>query len=228
MGSAGVRLARDIQAVIFDMDGVLIDSEPLWQAAEIEVFGQVGVSLDAERCRETQGLRIDEMVRYWFVREPWSAATEMDVVVGVERAVSAAVRARGRALPGALTAPRAVRERGLRCGLASSSPMSIIRATLDRLGLGDVFESVHTASDHPRGKPHPAVYLAAAEALGVAPERCAAIEDSTNGLISCRAAGMYAIAVPEPSRRADPRFSIADARLASLEELPALLSDGGR
>jgi HAD superfamily hydrolase (TIGR01509 family) len=214
---------EQIEAVIFDMDGVLIDSEPLWQAAEIEVFDRYGIALDSAQCRQTTGLRIDEVVAYWRRRRPWKGASEATVAAEIRVAVCALIRAQGRALPGALAAPKAVRALGLRCALASSSPPQVIDAVLDALDLRADFEVVQSAETQPLGKPHPAVYLATAAALGVPAHRCLAVEDSVNGMVSAYAARMTTVVIPEPPFRSDPRYALADFQLDSLTELPALV-----
>lgn len=217
-----------IQAVIFDMDGVLIDSEPLWQRAEIAVFATVGVELNEAKCRQTTGLRIDEVVAYWRLRQPWSGPTDEALAGQIRDAVSALIRAEGRALPGARSAPAAVRAMGLRCGLASSSPPKVIEAVLDALELREAFEVVLSAEEQPLGKPHPGVYLAAAAALGVPAHRCLAVEDSVNGMVAAVAARMRTVAIPEPAFRTDPRYQLADWRLDSLLKLPSLLESTRR
>ncbi|MFT7520162.1 MAG: HAD superfamily hydrolase (TIGR01509 family) [Kiritimatiellia bacterium] len=214
-----------IRAVIFDMDGVLVDSEPTWVASEIEVFGRHGVHLTPELCSQTRGMRVDAVARHWYARKPWKGAMVDDVAHEITNEVARRLRQRAEPLPGAKTAPALVRQMGLRCALASSSPMHIIDAVVDALNLREQLQELHSAEHHPQGKPHPAVYMAAAEALNVPPGECLAIEDSITGLISARAAGMRTLAIPDPDRYDDPRFSIAHYRLRSLEPLQGLLSE---
>ena len=199
-----------LTAVVFDMDGVLVDSEPLWQEAEIEVFADVGVSLTRDLCRQTMGLRIDEAVAHWFARHPWEGMPQEAVSDRVVARVVELIGERAEPLPGVRAAVAEVRRRGLRCALASSSPRVLIDAVLDRLELGAAFEVVHSAEDEQHGKPHPAIYLTTADRLGVEPTACLAVEDSVNGVISAKAARMTCVAVPEPAARHDPRFGVAD------------------
>ena len=208
-----------ISAVIFDMDGVLIDSEPFWQESEIEVFGRLGLALTREMCMQTMGLRVDEVVEYWRRRRAFDDAPTgalEDAIIGgvVERILS-----KGEAKEGAAHALEFFRTRGLRVALASSSAYRLIGAVTERLGLSDEFEVVYSAEDEEYGKPHPGVYLSTARRLGVAPAECVAIEDSFNGVLAAKAARMKCVAVPEPVQRHDPRFSIADAVLDSLDDL---------
>ena len=208
-----------IRAVIFDMDGVLIDSEPLWQESEIDAFGRLGLALTREMCLQTTGLRVDEVVEYWRRRHAFDEAPAgalEDAVVGgvVER-----ILAQGEAKEGAARALEFFKVRGLRLALASSSAYRLIGAVTERLGLAGLFEVVYSAEDEEYGKPHPGVYLTTARRLGVAPAECLAIEDSFNGVLAAKAARMKCVAVPEPAQRREPRFVIADAVLDSLDDL---------
>ncbi|MCB9595510.1 MAG: hexitol phosphatase HxpB [Sandaracinaceae bacterium] len=202
-----------MQAAIFDMDGLLIDSEPLWRAAEIEVFATVGLHLTDAQCEETTGLRIDEVVAVRHAEAPWTDPPQARIVERIVDRLIALVSERGEPLPGVDHALARCRQDGLRLALASSSPMRIIDATLARLGLADTFEVVTSAETERYGKPHPAVFLRCAETLGVPPTACLVFEDSLNGVIAAKAARMRCVAVPE---KPDPRFAIADRVLASL------------
>jgi len=215
----------DPKAVIFDMDGILLDSEPFWQEAEIEVFGGVGVELTHDLCRHTQGLRIDEVVAFWYKRHPWQGTSQQEVMNGIIDGVIRLVLERGKPLPGVHQAIEAVHKKGLKCALASSSAKRIIQAVLQKLELSSMFETVHSAEDHPFGKPHPAVYMATAEALGVEATSCIAVEDSINGLLSCLSAKMYAVAIPDVHCKDDPRYCIAQTQLDSLESFATFLDN---
>jgi HAD superfamily hydrolase (TIGR01509 family) len=201
------------------MDGLLIDSEPFWQEAEIAIFGRLGVPLNVERCRETQGLRAREVVAYWNRLYPWSGSPIDAVADELIARVATLIEERGEPMPGAMAAIDFARSRGIRTALASSSPYANIRAVLRRLGAADGFDVVRSAEDETYGKPHPAVYLRAAELLGVPAHACAAAEDSLNGIISVKAARMRCLAVPHPQVRSDPRFALADVVVGSLLEL---------
>lgn len=213
------------RALIFDMDGVLIDSEPLWHVAEIGAFAEVGLELTDEDCLLTTGLRIDASVDYWCERHPRLAPIRDALVTSILDRLVALVNERGTRKPGVEEALAFAQDRGLRLALASSSPYRVIHAALGALDLASAFEVVHSAEEERRGKPDPAVYLTAAGKLGVDPGSCVAVEDSPFGLLSAKAAGMRCIAVPEPALLADPRFSQADAIVGSLAEIGPELWD---
>ena len=214
------------RAVIFDMDGLLVDSEPLWVRAEIEIFGQVGVLLGEEDCAQTKGLRTDDVIAYWHTRRPWQGTPPADVEARLIGRVASLVREEGRALPGVATAIVAAREGGRRVALASSSPLVIIHATLERLGLEGAFDVVQSAQSLPLGKPHPGIFLRTAELLSVPAVECVVLEDSLTGVIAAKAARMSCVAVPFDHPDHDPRFVIADAIVRSLEEVTTELLDG--
>lgn len=212
-----------IRAVIFDMDGLLIDSEPLWRLAEVEVFNSVGVPLTDELALTTMGLRTDEVVEHWYARYPWQGCSLKEVEARIDSRVIELVRERSRPLPGVRELISYFKERRLPLAIASSSS-EIIAAVVHHFDLASAFDVLQSAEHEPYGKPHPGVYLAAAHALGVAPTDCLAFEDSANGLLAAKAARMRCIAVPEPAVRADRRFFIADAILDSLADFrPELL-----
>lgn len=213
------------RALIFDMDGVLIDSEPLWHEAEIAAAGETGLVLTPEDCLRTTGLRIDEVVAYWCESHPHLAPRREVLIASTLDRLVELVSRRGKPKPGVDEVLAFARSRGLRLALASSSPYRVIHAVLDALALHSAFEVIHSAEEEARGKPDPAVYLTTVRKLGIEPERCIAVEDSPNGLLSAKAAGMKCIVVPEPALWADPRFEMADARVSELGEIGSELLD---
>jgi sugar-phosphatase len=213
-----------VKSVIFDMDGVLIDSEPLWRDAERECFGAVGLRLSDDDMRGTMGFRVDEAVAHWYARFPWPDADLAEMAVRIVDRVGELVAAQGAPLPGVVESVAACEAAGLPLAVASSSPRRLIGAVLARLGVADRFAVVCSAEDEPYGKPHPGIFLTTAAALGVDPRSCLVIEDSVNGLVAAKAARMGCVVVPErPELVDDPRFALADHVLASLEAFPALL-----
>jgi HAD superfamily hydrolase (TIGR01509 family) len=192
--------------VIFDVDGLLIDTEPVWRAAERAVFGDLGLTLTDAELASTMGVRIEEVVAHWRQQRPWPDNGETDAAVAarVVARVVGHIQRQGEAQPGVAEAFAAAAEAGS-VALASSSPPRLIDAVCDRLRLDVTVRC--SAVDEARGKPAPDVYLRAARRLGIEPARCVALEDSPNGVRSARAAGMACIAIPDPMVAADPLFA---------------------
>jgi len=210
-----------MKALIFDMDGVLVDSEPLWREAEREVFAGVGLELDDADCERTMGMRTDEVVRHWYGQSPWEGPSPAAVEALIETRMQELIAERAGAMPGVEHAMTIARDAGLELALASSSPPSLIDAVLSKLGCEDAFAVIRSAVDEDFGKPHPAVFLTTARLLGFSPSACAVLEDSLAGVRSARAAGMRVIAVPPAHLFDEPGYDEADRKLRSLEELTA-------
>ncbi|MFB2983954.1 hexitol phosphatase HxpB [Microseira sp. BLCC-F43] len=206
-------------AAIFDMDGVLIDSEPLWCRAEVEVFNNLGVPLTPSMCSQTMGLRTDEVVSYWYAQFPWTGASQSAVAERILSRVGFLVETEGKPMPGAVEAVQLCRSMDLPLALATSSPMSLVSLVLKRLGLQDAFDVLNSAETEEFGKPHPAVYLTTARRLGVHPSKCVAVEDSIRGMMSAKNAGMRCIVIPAAEERENPEFAAADIVLDSLEAI---------
>lgn len=207
-----------LNTVIFDMDGLLVDSEPLWGIALREVFATVGVQLSPELTHLTTGLRTKEVVSYWHRYFKWEGKSPEQVTEEIIDNVIGKIIAEGRPMEGVEYILGFFREKGFKLGLASSSPLRLIRAVLVHLGLTDYFQAVYSAEFEDYGKPHPAVYLACAKALGSDPLECMAFEDSVTGMIAGKAARMAVVVVPEAHNRKDIRYSVANMQLDSLLE----------
>ncbi len=228
---AGERSCGWFRAAVFDLDGLLVDSEPLWHRAEIEIFGRYGVQLTTDLCRTTKGRFVGEVAQHWFDRFGWAGPSPGDVADEIVDRMADLLRSEVALKPGALEALRTCAGRGLRLALASSSSHRLIDAALRRHGLEGRFEAVCSAEDVGAGKPDPAVFLAAASALAVAPERCVVLEDSQAGVAAALAAGMACVQVPEERAGGEEeriggagrRAGAADAVLPSLDRLGAVL-----
>ncbi|MHB1598508.1 MAG: hexitol phosphatase HxpB [Acidimicrobiales bacterium] len=223
MTSAPVAHYPPARAAIFDMDGLLVDSEPFWRSVEVDVFAALGVDITPLISRGlTMGMRVDEVVSFFRSRLPWEGADDDEVIARIVHGIVTAIWEEAELLPGAVAAVDFFVERGCATALASGSTPPVIDAVLERFGLAERFPVVCSAIDDRLGKPHPAIFLRTAEALGVDPLECVVLEDSLNGCVAAKAARMRAIAVPSPAYLEDPRFAIADLRLASLEQITAL------
>ncbi|ELQ6133680.1 hexitol phosphatase HxpB [Cronobacter dublinensis] len=211
---------RQILAAIFDMDGLLIDSEPLWDQAELEVMATLGV--DTSRRHElpdTLGLRIDLVVELWFAQQPWNGPSVAEVTQRIITRAITLVEEKRPLLPGVADAIALCKAQGLKVGLASASPLHMLERVLTLFELRESFDALASAEHLPYSKPHPQVYLDAAAKLGVDPLCCVTLEDSVNGMVASKAARMRSIVVPAEENRSDARWALANVRLHSLTEL---------
>ena len=215
--------AMQLNTVIFDMDGLLIDSEPFWNEAANEVFKPYGIRLTGEQYATTTGLRTKEFVHWWFgifkIPVENTARAEEDIV----RLVMEKVNARGKALPGVEHIFNFFIERGFKIGLASSSPLAMIGLVVDKLGIRNYLQAISSADELPYGKPHPQVYLDCAALLHSDPTQCICFEDSFNGLIAAKAARMKCVIVPSAYERQNIKFNASDLKISSLQNFNELL-----
>lgn len=218
---------RQILAAIFDMDGLLVDSEPLWDQAELEVIASLGVDTTRrDELPDTLGLRIDMVVDLWFAQQPWNGPDKAEVTQRIITRTLTLVEEQQPILPGVSAAVKLCKAQGLKVGLASASPLHMLERVLTMFDLREDFDAIASAERLPYSKPHPQVYLDAAAKLGVDPLTCVTFEDSVNGMIATKAARMRSIVVPAEQNRNDPRWALANVKLNSLEDLlPAHLSD---
>lgn len=211
--------AARLEAVIFDMDGVLVDSEPIHFEATRALLAAHGVAYTHEVNDNFFGCTDRDVFRLLKARDQLAPSEPELADAWVARVVALLGRPL-QARPGAREALLALRASGLRLALASSSPPEIIRATLTGLALDGPFELVVSGHDVARGKPAPDIFLEALRRLGLPGEACLVVEDSFNGVSAAAAAGIPCVAVPCPSTIGQD-FSLAAARLSSLLELPA-------
>ena len=197
-------------AVIFDMDGVLIDSEPLWKIAMFDVFASLGSTLTANDFQRTVGLRIDQVVEYWNHEDQWGIDDTHSVVNQIIDRMVVLISENPYPLPGVIDTLDYLSKTDIKIGLATSSPQRLIDAVLKYLNIGPYFDAVHSAEFERYGKPHPDVYLKTAESLAVKPNKCLVIEDSLNGVISGKAAMMSVVCIPEKTHVPNPKLIIAD------------------
>ncbi len=209
-----------VEAVIFDMDGIIIDSEPYWKEAEEKVYNSLGLNITQEMCVETTGLGTHEAVSYWYRIMPWQGKTIKEVCSEIEAEVRRIVIERGEPIPGVVELILNLKSKGIRIGLASSSPKHLIDTVLDKLNLRHYFEVAHSAEFEIAGKPHPAVYLGAARIMGVKPSNCLAIEDSITGMKAGLAAGMFVAVMPIPIFEHREEYTHAQIRLKNFTEFP--------
>ncbi|MET8993858.1 HAD family phosphatase [Amycolatopsis sp. Hca4] len=212
-----------MDAVIFDLDGVLVDSERIWDEVRRAVVAEHGGTWREEATRALQGMSTPEWARY-LVEELGARLSPPEIATLVVKRMAARYAAEPPVIPGAVDVVRQVSARWP-VAIASSSPVILIKGFLDVTGLpvGAAVSSEQVGA----GKPAPDVYLRAAELLGVAPEDCAAVEDTTNGLRSALAAKMAVYAVPNPHFPPAPEvLAQATAVVEKITGLPAALGLG--
>lgn len=211
-----------IRAAIFDMDGLLIDSEPLWDMAELEIISSLGIDTSLrESMRDTLGLRIDMVVELWYQLAPWRTPSRETIVNRIIERAMELVDERRPLLPGVEHALQLCRQQNLHIGLASASPLHMQKRVLHTFKIARYFDFLASAEHLPYSKPHPEVYLNAAQGLGVSPLQCVTLEDSVNGMIATKAARMRSIVIPQAEFSKDPRWVLADHKLDSLQQLNA-------
>jgi sugar-phosphatase len=215
---------ENISTVIFDMDGVLIDSEPLWKETEIEVFAELGLDFEAIGGEKTVGLRIDEVVNYWYDRYPWNGKTPEEVVATITDKMEDNIRTKGVAMKGVEELLKFLKINNYTMALASSSYERLITATLETLQIRHYFKATFSAEHLKHGKPHPDIYLEAAEELAVIPSKCLVIEDSVNGVKAGKAAGMFVIAVPDGTH-STTTITEADIQVGDLIEVKYMIEN---
>jgi HAD superfamily hydrolase (TIGR01509 family) len=208
----------EIGAVVFDLDGVILQTEEVWDEVRGRYVVDRGGSYDEEAQRAMMGMSAPEWSRY-LAEERGVPGTPEEISADIVRLMEARYRERLPLIAGAREAVERLAARWP-LGLASSSNRPLIDAALELSGLDRLFAATVSSEEVPRGKPAPDVYLEAARRLGVAPEYCAAVEDSHSGIRSARAAAMRVIAIPNPSFPPDAdALSLADLVLHSIADL---------
>jgi sugar-phosphatase len=200
------------------MDGIIIDSEPLWKKAIINVMKQVGFNFTIDMCNRTKGMRVDEVIKYWKTElnaDFDSNKLSKDIV----EEVIYLIKKEGEAIEGLEKVLKKAKSNNLKIALASSSPSLIINVVLKKLNIIDYFDVVQSAEKEDFGKPHPGVFITTAKKLNVSPVKCLVIEDSLNGVIAGKSAKMKVVAMPEKEEKQLNKFVIADSIVNKLTEI---------
>jgi HAD superfamily hydrolase (TIGR01509 family) len=182
------------RAVIFDMDGVIVDSENFWTQAEYEVFSSLGAEINDDLTAQTRSMTTCEVTQFWYRKKPWENVTFKEVEQLVIDRVIELIQEQQCEINGIKSFIVKLKQKGYKIGLATNSPEKIIPYALEKSGIRTLFDVVSSAEFEKAGKPDPAVYLSAAKKLNIKPELCFAIEDSQSGILAAKKAGMTAIA----------------------------------
>jgi HAD superfamily hydrolase (TIGR01509 family) len=185
-----------LQAVLWDMDGTLVDSEKVWAEVQLELMAELGATWTIEDCMTLIGSDLREAVKVWLARIPDGVITGDELAHRMFSEVVEALRKEVTFQPGALELLQALRKDGVPCALVSASYRTMIDAVLGHLP-PDPFDVIVAGDEVTLGKPNPEPYLTAAAKLGVDPAYCVVIEDSMTGTQAGTAAGMYVVAVPQ-------------------------------
>lgn len=206
-----------VKAVIFDMDGVIIDSALLWKRAEKEVFTAIGVRVTDELSSITENMTTVEVTKFWFNKHPWVIKSLNEVENEVIKRVTDLIEKEGRAVHGVEDVIRSLKMKGYKIGLATNSPASIIPVVLKKLQIERYFDAVSSAEHEEEGKPDPSVYLTVAGKMNVNPEHCVAIEDSVSGIMSAKRAGMNTILMTDEN--VDVEDGLVDYRIRAFSDI---------
>lgn len=207
-----------IKAAIFDMDGLLIDSEPLWQEAEYRVFSSVGVKVTPALSQLTATMTTREVTQFWYQQNPWQGQSLDDIEQAVVDQVEVLIKAKPVAKEGVEHILSFCREQGLKIGLSTNSPFQLIPVILSALGVAHFFDAITSSDQVKKSKPWPDVYLTTAQKLNVSPHDCMVFEDSVSGLKAALAANMQTVVVPESDHFERPEFDLSGLKLKSLSD----------
>ncbi len=215
-------LIKDSLAVIYDMDGLLIDSEPLWHIAEKNVFKTVGLELNTEDCLKTIGIPTREVIEYWYSLKPWKGKTLFQIEQELFLEIRNLMASQARLMPGILDSLVYFKTNNFKIGLASASPLDLIEIAISNLEISDYFDFYHSGTLESNNKPDPAVYLTVAKNMNVPIGKCIIFEDSINGVKGAKASGAKVVAVPDYQFYENHEYEIADIKLKSMKDVSKL------
>lgn len=214
-----------LTTVIFDIDGLLIDSEPLWHEAATDTFKSYGVQLTNAMYASTTGLRTKEFVDWWFqyfmIDMQHAPNAEREIVSSVLKKIEE----KASIMPGVPHIFDFFANKEFKIGLATSSPPELIDLVVRMTGIGPYLNATSSAEFLPYGKPHPQVYLNCAEAMNSKPTECVCFEDSFNGMIAAKSARMKCVVIPHHSQTKEEKWGAADLKLSSLQNFGELHFD---
>lgn len=212
-----------IKAVIFDMDGTLIDSQPIWYQVSTDFFQKNGFPVTMDDMIKLTGSPVAKLVDYVLQAYGQKDKERAQLITGLMDYAVSEILAAKPLLPNVKEVLAQLKQQGIKMAVASASPRNMLQGIVDSCGIAEYFDYLASAEELDYNKPHPAVYLHAAQQLGVNPTECFAVEDSVLGMISGKAASMKTVVIPAQAELDDPRWALADFKLTNIAELPALL-----
>lgn len=211
-------MLNGIKAVIFDMDGVIIDSEPLWRKAMVLSFTEIGIPFTENDCRITTGMRFNEVAKYWFNKFNVTNVSVADFNNLVIDRMCALIKTDGKLMPGVARLLESLKQQKILIAIGTSSSNLLMKTVITELKIESYFNTLCSAEFLEFGKPHPEVFINCAKNLNVNSSECLVIEDSINGLIAAKAAQMKVLVVPDTENWSNPKFVLADYKIKSLSD----------
>ena len=210
-----------MQAVIFDMDGLLIDSEPFWKQAEKRVFSAIGVEITDALSAKTMGMTTREATKFWLQHAGLSLSQHLmeQVENDVIDEVALLTATQGQALPGVHNLLEQLRQHDLKIGLATNAPVRLVPVVMERLDITAFFDAYVADDDVAEGKPHPAIYQLALKRINAQANHTIAFEDSVTGMTAAMGASIRTVVVPSHANYHLPHYDAAALKLDSLNGL---------
>jgi HAD superfamily hydrolase (TIGR01509 family) len=212
-------MLNGIKAVIFDMDGVIIDSEPLWRKAMVLSFTEIGIPFTENDCRITTGMRFNEVAKYWFNRFNVTNVSVLDFNNLVIDRMCTLIKNEGKLMPGVARLLENLKQQKILIAIGTSSSNLLMKTVITELKIESYFNTLCSAEFLQFGKPHPEVFINCAKNLNVNSSECLVIEDSINGLIAAKAAQMKVLVVPDAENWNNPKFVLADYKIKTLTQI---------
>ncbi len=212
-----------LNTVIFDMDGLLIDSEHLWEEAGKETLRRFNITLTPQQYHSSTGLRSSEWIEHWFGHFNISMEHALDAEQTIVKTAIEKIIVKAEPMPGVNYIFNFFKQRNFKIGVASSSPLELINLVTQKLGVDSMVTAKSSAENLSNGKPHPQVFLNCAELLRSNPSQCICFEDSFNGMIAAKAARMKCVVVPARNYQQEAKWAAADLKLSSLQNFNDLL-----
>ncbi|MGY3805424.1 hexitol phosphatase HxpB [Pigmentibacter ruber] len=215
---------RNKHSIIFDMDGVILDSEPLWLEAELQVFKSFGLLLTPKDCELTKGLRLVNIIDFWYNKHNWNNVSKEEIVKKLEAKVIELITEKAIVKEGLFELLNKLKEKNITLAICSSSPLSLIEAVCNKFNLFSFFEILQSAENCEFGKPHPEPYISTMLRLKTTYEKCYVIEDTVTGAISAKAARMKVIAIPEGDNYFSSKYDFCDYKFRTLSDIIPFIS----